>query len=528
MRSFLVFALLSAVVVCAHARVVLLEAEAFDNPGGWSLDQQFMDQMGSPFLLAHGLGKPVADATASAMFPAAGAYRVWVRTRDWVAPWQGPGAPGRFEVLVNGKAMPVTFGTEGTDWHWQDGGSVDIPAGKTTVALHDLTGFEGRCDAIAFSDDPTFTPPNDAKPLLKWRRKTLGLSKRPADGGSYDFVVVGGGMAGTCAAISAARLGCNVALVQDRPVLGGNNSSEVRVHLSGRINLPPYPALGNLVKELDSGLKGNAQTADHYGDDKKLALVRSTENLTLFLGARMTNVEMNENRIASIVVRDVQTGRETRLSAPLFADCTGDANLGYLAGADFRQGPESRAETGESMAPERPNNETMGTSIMWYSEDAQQPVAFPECPWAVQFTDETCQRTKRGEWDWETGLNRDQVNDFEFIRDHGMRAAYGNWAYLKNKASDNAEYANLDLVWMAYIGGKRESRRLLGDVILQQQDVQEQRPYPDGLVTTEWPIDLHFPKPENAKHFPGEEFRTDATHETITPYLIPYRCLYSR
>src|ERR1035441_7226470 len=160
----------------AHkAPVVLLEAEQFANLGGWVVDQQFMDQMGSPYLLAHGLGEPVRDAETTVRLPVAGKYRAWVRTRDWVAPWKVPGAPGRFKVLVNGKALSATFGTEGAAWHWQDGGTVKVSR-EAKVTLHDLTGFEGRCDAVLFSKEMSFTPPNDLPTLAALRR-----------GGSYDL-----------------------------------------------------------------------------------------------------------------------------------------------------------------------------------------------------------------------------------------------------------------------------------------------------------------------------------------------------
>ncbi|MCA9091790.1 MAG: NADH-dependent oxidoreductase, partial [Planctomycetaceae bacterium] len=137
------------------AGFLFLEAEGFDDLGGWELDQQSMDQMGSPYLLAHGLGIPVMDAVAKVNFPAAGRYRLWVRTRDWVAPWKAPGAPGRFQVLIDGRAVEETFGTKEADWHWHDGGMVDVPA-EATIALHDLTGFEGRCEALLFCADPGF------------------------------------------------------------------------------------------------------------------------------------------------------------------------------------------------------------------------------------------------------------------------------------------------------------------------------------------------------------------------------------
>jgi hypothetical protein len=570
-----------------YTQTVLVEAESFADLGGWVIDQQAIDQMGSPYLLAHGLGQPVKDATTTVTFPVGGKYRVWVRTRDWAALWNNPepaqksrmnepkcmtchrvdtaDPPGKFQLIIDGKPLKIIFGTEGADWHWQDGGTVEIRSPVTpsaaegsakadfstplrsarndrtrggtavriekqivTLALHDLTGFEGRCDAILFAQDADFRPPNTGEELADFRRKILGLPEKPQDAGKFDLVVVGGGMAGTCAAISAARLGLQVALVQDRPVLGGNNSSEVRVHLNGEINLPPYPALGDVVKELDSGKRGNAQPAENYNDQRKTSVVQAEKNISLFLNTHVYRVEKNGERIAAVVGRNIRTGKELRFSAPLFADCTGDGTLGFLAGADFRMGRESRSETGESLAPEKSDNLTLGTSVQWYCAVTEQPVSFPECPWALKFTEESCQRATRGDWNWETGFGRDQIARAESIRDYALRAIYGNWAFLKNNSAKKGEYANYKLAWVAYIAGKRESRRLLGDVILQEQDIQNAREFPDAFVTTTWTIDLHYPDPKNTEHFPNGEFRSVAKFTPIEPYPIPYRCLYSR
>jgi len=177
---------------------LFLEAEQFADCGGWVVDQQFMDVMGSPFLLAHGLGRPVADAVTTVEISAGGRYRAWVRTRDWAAPW-GPGAPGRFQVLVNGAPLAATFGMEGVAWAWQDGGVVELPAGSATVTLRDLTGFEGRCDALLFSADLDFIPPNEPDDLADFRRAARGLPVEPEDGGHFDLVVAGGGIAGLSA-----------------------------------------------------------------------------------------------------------------------------------------------------------------------------------------------------------------------------------------------------------------------------------------------------------------------------------------
>ena len=528
LSTLLFVTLLLPSVSLAKAQTILVEAEAFNNHGGWVVDQQFMDQMGSPFLLAHGLGEPVKDATTNVEFPAAGKYRVWVRTRNWVAPWKAPAAPGRFQLLINGRTLKIIFGIKGSKWHWQDGGTVEITNKQVRLALHDLTGFEGRCDAIVFTTDTDLVLPNKGEQMAVFRRKTLGLPDEPQDVGDFDLVVVGGGIAGTCTAISAARLGLDVALIQNRPVLGGNNSSEVRVHLNGKINLPPYPALGNIVKELDSGKRGNAQPALNYDDQKKLRVVLAEKNIHLFLNMHAFKVEKQGTRIVAVIAKHTANSKELRFTASLFADCTGDGTIGYLAGADYRMGRESRDQTGESLAPEKSDRMTMGASVQWYSVQTEKPVTFPDCPWALQFNEQSCQHLTRGDWDWETGMHRDQITEFEYIRDYALRAVYGNWAFLKNNSRDKAKYADRRLKWVAYIGGKRESRRLLGDIILRQPDIQQQRKFPDAFVTTTWTIDLHYPDPENSRHFPDAEFRSIAKFTHIDPYPIPYRCLYSR
>lgn len=549
-----------AIAPCAarSEETLLVEAEGFRDRGGWVVDQQSMDQMGSPYLLAHGLGVPVADATTAVRLAAGGQYRVFVRTRDWVANWGAQGSPGKFHLLVNGKPLDAVFGTEGAEWHWQDGGTVKLEPGEVSLTLRDLTGFAGRCDAILLTSRGDFTPPNRDPEMAAMRRELLQLPDDAPNAGRFDLVVVGGGMAGTCTAISAARLGVKVALIQDRPLLGGNNSSEVRVGLSGRIHKDPYPRLGDLVDEIGPVGHWNRQDAidnpdlprsrevlaiiekhpekkvhnagpeSNYEDQRKLDAVRAEPNLSLFLNTHVFRAEMRGNRIAAVVGKDILTSRELKFAAPLFADCTGDGSVGFLAGADYRMGRESRAETGESRAPDEADMMIMGTSVQWYAVREAEPAPFPDCPWAVQFNDETYQRTSRGDWDWEVGMNMNQITEFEAVRDHAFRVIFGNWAYQKNHSPIKEKLANERLAWVAYIGGKRESRRLLGDVILQEQDILQRKPYPDACVTTTWGIDLHYPHPENTKHFPGEEFRSVARTTAISPYPIPFRCLYSR
>ncbi|MGI6402103.1 MAG: FAD-dependent oxidoreductase [Thermoguttaceae bacterium] len=519
---------------------LFVEAESFADKGGWVVDTQSIGQVGSAYLLAHGWGTPVGDAKTRVAFPEPGEYRVYARTRNWVSPWTTDYAPGRFQLAVDGELLPTEFGTEPGDWAWQKGDVISIADDRLDVelALRDLSGFDGRVDALFFApEDSDGAPPNDLASLATLRREALKLPETPevaADGKVYDLVVVGGGIAGTCAAVAAARLGASVAFIQDRPVLGGNGSTEVRVHLNGDINQQPYPNLGNLTHLMGPHGGGNAREAAHYKDSKRLDLVLAEENIDLYLNVRVDGVEVEEvdgaRRIVSVVGTNVETNVPTRFLGKLFSDCTGDGEVGYLAGADWRMGREARFEYDEPSAPEEPDSMTMGSSVQWNTADAGEPTSFPELPWAIRFSEETIRHAVHGDWDWEGGMDRDQITDMERIRDNGLRAAYGHWSYMKNHMEGEwaQKVENLKLNWVAFIAGKRESRRLLGDVVLREQDIIGEKKFDDASVTTTWSIDLHYPEPSNMKHFPGEEFRAICDQVQIRPYAIPYRCFYSR
>ncbi|HQK94328.1 MAG TPA: FAD-dependent oxidoreductase [Armatimonadota bacterium] len=503
------FAILAVQSAPSHPAVILVEAEAFTERGGWVVDSQFMDQMGSPFLLAHGLGRPVSDAATQVLVRAAGDYRVWVRTRDWVAPWGAPGAPGRFQVVVNGEPLGTTFGTEGAEWHWQDGGTVALPNGLTRITLHDLTGFEGRCDAIVFSADPSFVPPPEPAELAAFREAHGGVSHTVREGGHFDLVVVGGGIAGMCASLVAARHGLTVALVQDRPVLGGNNSSEVRVWLGGETGLEPYPRIGDVVRELEPKQRAQPGPAEYYEDDRRLALVGSEPNIRLLLNYRANRVRTDAGRIRFVTAQHTITGERVRLNGKWFADCTGDGTIGYLAGADYEITLQGH----------------MGPSDMWSIADTGAPSPFPRCPWAFDLTSRPIP-PKLGEWFWESGFDRDPIAEAERIRDNNLRAMYGAWDALKNV---RGEYPTYRLEWAAYVAGKRESRRLMGDIVLTQEDILSNRAFVDAAVPATWMIDLHLPDPRYAQGFEGDEFISEARYTRYTPpYWVPYRCLYSR
>lgn len=510
-----------------EASELFIEAESFNRSGGWVLDQQFMDQMGSPYLMAHGMGTPVSDASTDIQVQQSGIYYVYARTYNWTSPWSEKKGPGKFKIAINGKSLTHTLGDTGNSWQWQLAGKVTLKNGKATLALQDLTGFNGRCDAIYLTTDSNQNPmvwtTEDLKNIKKRLCPVLKGGER-----SYDLVVVGGGIAGMCAAVSAARLGCKVALVNDRPILGGNNSADVRVHLGGVIEMEPNKGLGRMIREFGQSRGGNAQPASNYEDDKKISFVSSEKNITLFSSCRAISVTMKGKRIQSVTIQNVRTGEQSVLKALVFSDCTGDGTIGYLAGADWRMGREARDEFQENLAPLQPDSLVMGASIQWYSNEEKKKTIFPEFSYGVDFRAENCERVFKGEWTWETGMNRNQITEAERIRDYGLLVVYSNWSYLKNHDLKKSAYANRTLSWVAYIAGKRESRRLMGDYILAQDDLDKNVAHEDASFTTTWSIDLHFADTLNAKRFPGNEFKTQTVHRWIYPYAVPYRCLYSR
>lgn len=522
------------IVQLLQAQNIWVETECFTNKGGWTVDSQFIDQMGSSYLLAHGSGQPVPDASTKINAKTKGKYKVWVRTFNWNAPWDAKQAPGTFQLLINGKVVGGTLGKLPAHWGWVEAGETDIQSNEITLTLHDLTGFEGRCDAIVLTQDAKFTLPDGGKELLDLRTRMNG-SEHAKFIGQYDLIVVGGGVAGLCTAISSARLGLKTALIHNRPVVGGNNSPEIKVGILGGFNLSPYEAIGNIISEL-----GNA----YSNQERILSILKTEENLTLFLNTHASGVEMDGSKIIALTAIQLETNNKIRLESKLFADCTGDGNVGYMAGADFSMGRELRSEYGESLAPEIPGKLGYGSTVKWESKDMGSAEIFPEVPWAVQFSEITVQYAKANNWDWETGFRYDQIADFEYIRDYALRIIYGNWSYIKNFSNKKAEFENKALTNVSYVPGKRESRRLLGDVILTQNDVEGGwKKYTDGCVKATYSLDQHFPQPENTLYFPGEEFRSVQKHNmnplgvsikdidrknVNEPYMIPYRCLYSR
>ncbi len=507
----------------------MIEAESFTKRGGWLIETQSMEQMGSAYLMAHGMGVPVEDAETTAVIDEPGVYTFWARTRDWTAVW-GRGKPaGRFTLLVDGRPLETVLGTNGSEWKWQKAGSVRLEAGTHKLSLHDLTGFNGRCDAVCFTDGED-EPEQDNEKMKKFRRTLCGIEveEYPEE---FDLIVAGGGMAGVCTALTAIRNGLKTLLVQDRSVLGGCNSSEIRVSAGGVPHADPYPNIGNVVSEITPIMgSGGTYAAEYYEDSRKLhAFELSPRSLwKLELNTAVVGLTREGDSITSVVCRSCVTGKETRYRAKLFADCTGDAVLARMMGAEMMYGTEARSAYDESLAPVKAKNEVMGQSVLWLSSDTGAPSDFPEVDFGFEVNDDNVLYVTGGDWEWESGQYRNQSAEAEYIRDYAMMAIYANWSYLKHHSARKDEFANRKLDWVSPIGGKRESWRVVGDLVLTQNDIENKVDYPDKTAAITWNIDLHYPDPAFLGRTP-EPYRSCAYHRGIgAPYAVPYRCLYAR
>ncbi len=500
---------------------IFLEAENFEVKGGWVVDPQFIEQMGSPYLLAHGLGKPVDNASTEVKSVVPGRYYVWVRTKNWApGDWD---APGRYRLNVNGSMMKEVLGTDSDNaWKWQYAGAVNIMSHNVKVELMDLTGFDGRCDAIFFSTRKE-SPPDDLQELKEWRGKIINESESPETVMEFDFVVVGGGIAGCAASIAAAEQGMKVALVHDRPVPGGNASSEIRVHTEGITW-----KYSRIINMLNTVWWPNGSPDAAIDDIKRLENIRKYENISLFLNWRAYSVSTISDSITSVDARHTFTSERIRFTAPLFADCTGDGWIGYWAGADYMYGREDSAKYGEGLekygdlwSPGEPDNRVMGSSVLWRTYDAGYPVTFPEVPWAMDVAGS--HEATEGTWKWEySDNNLHQIDDAETIRDHMLKAIYGSFYNAKKKPGNE----NLDLEWVSYLVGKRESRRLMGDYIYTFKDEKNMTEFPDAVAMEQRNIDVHYQ--QILKDPSAPDFLSEALYYKIERYYIPYRSLYSR
>lgn len=347
-----------------------------------------------------------------------------------------------------------------------------------------------------------------------------------------DIVVVGGGLAGVCASLAAARNGASVILVHDRPVLGGNTSSEINVHAGGadHSGARPHAREGGLIEELrlEDAVR-DPRCVPTMWDLVLYDWIRRNRHITLLLNTSCWAANMAAaDRIASITAIRPSTHDVFTIEGALFVDCSGDGWLGYFAGADFRQGREAPEEHGEPYAM-GPDRKTMGASLMWLARDTGEQVDFRPPPWAKRFPSCDClphrhpDLTSHGFWWNELGGEFDMTKDTEVIRDELLASLLGLWDHIKNHCPRNrAKAATWELAWIGFVPGKRETRRLLGDHILRQQDLVEHVPFPDAVAHGGWPIDIH---PPGGLYDPGPPAMFIELEDI---YSIPLRSLYSR
>lgn len=503
----------------ALSQSFLVEAESFDEKGGWLVDPQFVEQMGSPYLLAHGMGIPVNNAKTTVTFSESGRYHLWVRTKNWVPGNWDP--PGRFQLKIGDRVLENEFGVK-PSWSWEYGGGIDVKEGKLDLELIDLTGFDGRCDAIYFSKQHV-APPDRGEELKEWRKTITNQKNAPEKTEEFDYVVVGGGIAGCASAIAAAEQGLKVALIHDRPVLGGNASSEIRVHTLGI-----YGHFERILRMLDTKHYPNGSPEAYAEDKKRLRNVEKYPNIHLYLNWRAYDAEAENDQIRWVDARHTSTGERIRFKAPYYADCTGDGWIGYWAGAEFMYGRESVNkfnegwdEFGELWSPEEPDDAVMGSSVLWRTYEDTHPYKFPEVPWTADVVKDYAAR--HGEWQWEySNADIHQIKDAEEIRDHMLRAIYGSFANEKKKPGTE----RLRFEWVSYLVGKRESRRLVGDHIFTFNDVRNQVKFPDSVVMETRAVDVHFQ--QNLTDESKPDFLSEAMFFKTEKYYIPYRSLYSK
>ncbi|MFO1451813.1 MAG: FAD-dependent oxidoreductase [Opitutaceae bacterium] len=351
---------------------------------------------------------------------------------------------------------------------------------------------------------------------------------------SADFVVVGGGLAGVCAALAAARNGSRVVLIQDRSVLGGNASSEVKMHIVGADchGTRPGARESGLIEELK--LEDAARNPHRSYSQWDLLLYEKVilePNVTLLLDTDCVGCELDRTaggrRITAVKAVRQSTEDSFTISAPFFADCSGDGRLAQEAGADFTVGREAKADYGESLARDVADSHTLGSSILFTARRYDTPQPFLAPAWVRpfrkhEFKHRPIRSYEYGYWWSEWGGQLDTLKDNAVIRHELLRIALGIWSYIKN-SGEYPDSANWALDWVGAIPGKRETRRFLGPHVLTQHDVQGGRLFPDAVAYGGWWLDLHPPSGVDA---PDEE--PCVQHPFPHLYTIPLRCLYSR
>lgn len=357
------------------------------------------------------------------------------------------------------------------------------------------------------------------------RKKTL----------SFDVVVVGGGMAGICAAVAAARTGAKTVLIQDRPVLGGNASSEIRVTVNGVKGLKNKHKMeretGIIEEILIENWHYNPQESYHVWDHVLYNFVNRQPNLTLMLNTQATDVVMDGSKIKKALCWQLTSETAFTIEGKIFCDCSGDGLMAAMAGAEYRTGREGKEEFGESFAPDKPDDWVMGDCIMMSTKDMGKPVPFYPPAYAIPFDWEKAfkdknrqvKQLKEGYWWIEIGSKVDIIAQREDNKHKLLAHFYGLWDFIKNSGKF-PDAANIALDWIGSLPGRRESRRFMGDYILTQPDLENNKHFTDAVAFGGWSLDEHCPGGIENLDEPASFFHSNFTNI----YEVPFRSLYSK
>ncbi|MCM8776959.1 MAG: FAD-dependent oxidoreductase [Candidatus Omnitrophica bacterium] len=362
----------------------------------------------------------------------------------------------------------------------------------------------------------------------------------------YELVVGGGGLAGVCGAIAGKRLGLSTCIIQDRPVFGGNASSEVRVNIGGAASCNAWARETGIISEIfleerKRNFENHLSTWSNGILDIVLYEFLRNEGVDIYLNTSIRKAVMKDKEtIESVYCVQLGTEKDFIIYGDFFLDATGDGVIGFSAGAEYRIGREGRGEFGETLAPEKPDNGVMGNSLLFLVRDAGKPVKFTPPSWAVKYKKDDITLKARehnylpGYWWIEIGWPFDTISDNEEIKDKLIAHILGVWDHMKN-AEDHG-FGNFVLEWIGMVPGKRESRRLIGEYILNEQDIKGRKIFEDAVAYGGWYIDLHTPggilakeePPEPTHTIDPEEQRKERDRRHTYLYQIPYRCLYSK
>lgn len=510
---------------------IWIDAVDFDNYGGFALETQFVREMGQPYLMADGVGLPVEPASVEFCVKECGKYRFYIRTKNWSVEHR----PDGLVLEVDGKKYEhISSQANVLGWYFEVGADFELEAGNHTLKVYDTTGWFGRFSCVIITNDYDFTPSKEVSVLRKQRITIKGLSPAVTDKGNYDLIVVGGGVGGIVAAITASRYGLKTALINDRHILGGNGSEEGNIALEGSAHRG-YHETG-VVYEIKNYRQYNRVTWSKAFD----YFTKKEKNLDVYSNMLVVDAIVYNDTIKEVLAVNTHDLTEYKFSGSQFVDATGDGWLGYYAGAAYRIGREAKFQHNEEFAPEAADCNTMSgcatktvtelfdTICSYFAEETDGPVDYIAPDWAFKLPQgddlgRTPKNLDRGAWWLELPNDYDDVFESEYVRDSMFKMTAGYFDWLKNSWLEKEKARNWRLKAFGTYLAKRETRRLVGDYILTENDFTENTHFFDAVCYCGWNIDVHHIN----GIFSGRNGRFTLNQATpISP--IPFGALYSK